>query len=116
MTPNRRDTVIFMLAGLAVLAGCWRSALPAARFALPKSSDGTRSVPATFERRLIPRPDGTQEVHSAALAHLPGGDLLTVCFGGTSECALDVVLYQARFRNGVWEKMKVVTSPHAAGR
>ena len=118
MAHLRRESVIFLLAGLIVLAGCWRAALPASRFARPSplDSDGTRSIPAAFERRLIQRADGIQEVHSAALVRLPGGDLLTVCFGGSSECALDVVLYQARFRNGAWEKMKVVMSPQAAGR
>ncbi len=63
----------------------------------------------------MPRPEGVKEVHSAALAILPGGERLSVWFGGSAEGARDAVLYQVHFREGTWQEPEVLMTPEAAG-
>lgn len=44
----------------------------------------------------------TASAHSASLARLPNGDVLTFWFAGSREGARDVRIYSARWKNGRW--------------
>jgi predicted neuraminidase len=110
----RPGTMVFALASLAVLAACWKTprTAPTFQFATPPES---HSSEAAFIAHLLPSPQGTKEVHSAAMTLLPGGDRLSVFFGGSAEGATDVVLYQAFFRQGQWQTPTVLIGPEEVG-
>lgn len=64
---------------------------------------------------MIWRPPGVKEVHGSSLVALPHDELLTVFYGGTTESALDVRLYMARYTKGQWEPAKLFMTPTDVG-
>ncbi len=115
MLRGRAGTFGFGLASLAVLAACWRPALPEGTFVVPPQPSLVSPAARVCQSQLLPRVVGIKDVHSASLARLPNGELLCVWFGGSKEGAPDVVLFQSHFRNGRWDEPKILISPQAAG-
>ncbi len=116
MGRPRLGTIAFYLVGLGVLGACWRPALPAPRFASSSPSLVSSAQSPDFQWHMIDRPEGVLEVHAASLVRLPKNELLCVFFGGSSECAVDVKLYQSRFRDGAWQPAKLLIAPEDVGR
>ena len=114
MLSFRRGTILFMLASVLALGAAWRPMRAEPRFLL--KSDSQSASPAHFETRIAWRPEGVKQVHGSSLVSLPGDELLMVYYGGSSESALDVKLYQARFRNGAWEQPSLLIGPKEVGK
>jgi predicted neuraminidase len=70
---------------------------------------------APFTSAVIPRPPGVKEVHGSSLVVLPNDELLTVCYGGTTESDLDVKLYMARYTKGQWQPFQLFMLPPDLG-
>ena len=113
MLSFRRGTILFMLACALALGASWRPMRAEPRFLL--KSDSQSSSLAHFESHIAWRPDGVKQVHGSSLVSLPDNELLMVYYGGSSESALDVKLYQARFRHGQWEQPSLLIGPAEVG-
>lgn len=114
MRAFRPGTLLFLLASVLALGVAWKPMRAAPRFTI--QNDPTAQPEAIFESRMAWRPDGVKEIHGSSLALLPGKELLMVYYGGSSESALDVKLYQTRFRKGEWETPIVLLTPQDVGK
>jgi hypothetical protein len=85
-----RGTGLFMLASVLALGASWRPMRTEPRFLV--TNDKPSEATPRFESRIAWRPEGVKEVHGSTLAALPGGELLMVYYGGSTESALDVKL------------------------
>lgn len=111
---QRVSTWIFVLASVVALTAAWRPAPPSPGFLV---RDVVTVSPAPhLESHVAQRPQGVKEVHGSSLTALPGNELLLVYYGGTTESALDVKIYQQRFREGVWQEPKLLMTPELTGQ
>ena len=80
------------------------------RFALPAFPVGQPGEAPRLESALINQPDPVR-VHAAAITSLPDGRLFAVWYGGSREGSMDVKIYAADYRQGVWSPQRVLATP-----
>lgn len=114
MRSTPRKTVLFVLAIVLALGASWRPTRAEPRFLIHNNQQPMTN--ARFESHVAWRPAGVMQIHGSSIVALPGNELYMVYYGGSSESALDVKLYQVRFRNGKWEEPSLLLSPQEVGK
>ncbi len=116
-----RAVLIALTLGAALLASMnhisGSDAAPHEMAALPARVISPKETNAPQFRQSWVNPLGhTTAAHSSAICVLPGGDLLSVWYGGTREGAADVAIFTARLRNGstTWDSPRQVVDRRTA--